>query len=223
MGETLEELEQRRASLYQQMQALGDFRPGTISVNFRRCGEKGCACAQFGHPGHGPQYLWNTTSGGQSRAQNLRLGPELEKAQRELENHQIFLRLWKELVGVNEKICRLRPAAQIKDAKELEALRKNCRAVLAEAAQEIDRLVQRAFRDIGKKGNVDLGASEMAIRAASHRIGGPSAGEVAPCRRRGISGCRPSLWPGSFGSLRRIPEEAICHIAARSSGLRPSA
>ena len=124
MAETLEELEQRRASLYLQMQGLGDFRPGTISVNFRKCGKKGCACAQAGHPGHGPQYLWNTTSGGRSRAQNLRLGPELEKVQLELENHQVFLRLCKELVEVNEKICRLRPAASIKDEKELEALKK---------------------------------------------------------------------------------------------------
>jgi hypothetical protein len=32
--------------------------------------------------------------------------------------------------------------------------------------------VQRAFRDIGQKGHIDLEASEMAIRAASHRIGG---------------------------------------------------
>ena len=32
--------------------------------------------------------------------------------------------------------------------------------------------MQRAFRDIGQKGHVDLEASEMAIRAASHRIGG---------------------------------------------------
>jgi hypothetical protein len=32
--------------------------------------------------------------------------------------------------------------------------------------------VQRAFRDIGQKGHVDLEASEMAIRAASHRMGG---------------------------------------------------
>ena len=51
MVETLEELEQRRSSLYQQMQALGDFRPGTISVNFRKCGKRGCACAQPKHSG----------------------------------------------------------------------------------------------------------------------------------------------------------------------------
>ena len=131
MADTIQELEQRRTGLYQQMQALGDFRPGTISVNFRKCGKRGCACAQPGHAGHGPQYLWNTTSGGQSRAQKLRLGPELEKAQRELENHQVFLRLCRELVEVNEKICRLRPVAQIKDENELQALKKKLQKQLS--------------------------------------------------------------------------------------------
>jgi uncharacterized protein DUF6788 len=124
MEATLEQLEQRRTRLYQQMQALGDFRPGTISVNFRRCGKKNCACAQPAHPGHGPQYLWNTTRGGSSRAQNLRLGPELQKAQQEVENHQVFLRLCRQLVEINEKICRLRPVPQVQDEQELEALKK---------------------------------------------------------------------------------------------------
>ncbi len=127
MADTLEELELRRSSLFRQMEALGDFRPGSISVNFRRCGKKRCRCAQPGHPGHGPQYLWNTTHGGRSRAQNLRLGPELEKAQQEVENHRIFLRLSRELVEVNEKICRLRPVPRIQDERELEALKKKLR------------------------------------------------------------------------------------------------
>lgn len=124
MPTALERLEQRRNVLYQRLQALGDFRPGTISVNFRKCGKKRCACARPSHPGHGPQYLWNTTHGGRSRAQNLRLGPELEKARREVENHRIFLRLCRELVDLNEKICRLRPVVRIQDEKELEALKK---------------------------------------------------------------------------------------------------
>jgi hypothetical protein len=41
-----------------------------------------------------------------------------------------------------------------------------------EATQEINRLVERVFQEIGQKGHVDLEASEMTIRAASHRIGG---------------------------------------------------
>lgn len=124
MSTTLERLEQRRTALYQRLHDLGDFRPGMISANFRKCGKKRCACARPGHPGHGPQYLWNTTRGGQSRAQNLRLGPELEKARREIENHRVFLRLSRELVDVNEQICRLRPVVPIQNEKELEALKK---------------------------------------------------------------------------------------------------
>jgi uncharacterized protein DUF6788 len=124
MQETLEALELERTKLYQQLQALGDFRPGIISVNFRKCGKKNCACARAGHAGHGPQYLWNTTQGGQSRAQNLRMGPELAKVRKELENHRIFVRLCQQLVEVNEKICRLRPVQEVKDEKKLEALKK---------------------------------------------------------------------------------------------------
>ena len=124
MPETLEALELERTKLYQRLQAVGDFRPGTISVNFRKCGKKNCACARKGHAGHGPQYLWNTTQRGQSRAQNLRMGPELEKVRKELATHRIFLSLCHQLVEVNEKICQLRPVQQVKDEKELEVLKK---------------------------------------------------------------------------------------------------
>ena len=79
MPETLEALEARREKLYQQLRNLGDFRRGTISVNFRRCGKGNCACARADHPGHGPQYLWHATIAGKSCARNLRLGPELQK------------------------------------------------------------------------------------------------------------------------------------------------
>ena len=124
MPETLEALELERTKLYERLKAVGDFRPGTISVNFRKCGKRNCACARKAHPGHGPQYLWNTTQGGQSRAENLHMGPQLEKVEKELENHTMFLRLCRQLVEVNEKICQLRPVQEIKDEKELEALKK---------------------------------------------------------------------------------------------------
>ena len=124
MQETLESLELQRIKLYQQLKAVGDFRPGIISVNFRKCGKKNCCCTRRDHAGHGPQYLWNTTRRGQSRAQNLRMGAQLEKVRKELENHAIFLRLCQELVEVNEKICHLRPVQEVKDEKELEALKK---------------------------------------------------------------------------------------------------
>ncbi len=88
MKETLESLEQRRMQLWRELAELGDFRRGTISVNYRKCGRANCVCAQPGHRGHGPQYLWNSTIGGKSVAENLRLGPELEKASREAGNYR---------------------------------------------------------------------------------------------------------------------------------------
>jgi uncharacterized protein DUF6788 len=124
MTQTLEGLEQRRQELYQLLQDLGDFRPGTISANYRRCGKPSCACAQAGHPGHGPQYLWNTTQGGKSRAESLRLGPELGKVEQELENYRRFQQLCGELVEVNLQICQLRPIPEVRDEAKLEQLKK---------------------------------------------------------------------------------------------------
>ena len=124
MPESLAVLEERRQRLYQQLAAIGDFRPGMISVNYRKCGKGNCACAQAGHAGHGPQYLWNTTQQGRSRAQNLRLGPELEKVEQEVANYRRFVELCNELVQVNEQLCRTRPVAAVTDEDELAQLKK---------------------------------------------------------------------------------------------------
>jgi len=124
MGETLESLEEKRKELYEKLEGLGDFRRGTISVNYRKCGKKKCVCAKPGHPGHGPQYLWNTTIKGKSYAKNLKLGPELQKYMEETGNYRNFLNLSKELVQVNERICELRPVREIEGRRESEELKK---------------------------------------------------------------------------------------------------
>ncbi len=104
MPKSLKELEAQRIHLFQRLRTLGDFRPVTNSINYRKCGKQNCARARPLHYGHGPQFLWNTPRGGKSRAQNLRLGAELEKARTELENYDRFIRLCKELVSVSEQI-----------------------------------------------------------------------------------------------------------------------
>src|SRR2546429_2664822 len=64
VNQPLRDLELRREELFRQIENLGDFRRGIISVNYRKCGKSNCACARKGHPGHGPQYLWNVSVGG---------------------------------------------------------------------------------------------------------------------------------------------------------------
>jgi hypothetical protein len=131
MGGTVDpsllDLELRRKDLFRQLDHLGDFRRGTISVNYRKCGKSNCACAHKDHPGHGPQYLFNVSIGGKTQARNLPLGPELEKAEQEVERYHAFVRLSQELVEVNDRICQLRPLRSIENENELEQLKKKLR------------------------------------------------------------------------------------------------
>ena len=124
MEETIKSLEKKREDLYRQLQEVGDLRRGIISVLYRRCGKANCACAKEGHPGHGPQYIWNTTIKGKSYARNVRMGPEMQKYLDEIDNNRRFLKLCEEIVVVNERICDLRPVPEVKDDKEMEDLKK---------------------------------------------------------------------------------------------------
>jgi hypothetical protein len=70
-GPSLPELEQQRAQLYQRLAATGNFRPGSNNPTYRRCGKPNCACAQPGHPSHGPRWLWTRSVGGKTRTRQL--------------------------------------------------------------------------------------------------------------------------------------------------------
>jgi len=106
---SLPELEAERDRLYAQLSTVGDFRRGSVSENYRKCGKPNCACAAPGHPGHGPQ--WNLTRriGGKTVNVHLKPGPELDKARREVAEHQRFADLVEEVSAVSEAICAARP------------------------------------------------------------------------------------------------------------------
>jgi len=116
-------LQLKRKNLFKKLSKIGDLRRGSISANFRKCGQKKCICAKTGHPGHGPQYLWTTTIKGKSYAKNLKLGPELQKYKEETDNYRKFMKIYEEIIQVNEEICKLKPPTELND-KEEEALKK---------------------------------------------------------------------------------------------------
>ena len=89
-GRDLAWLERRRAELFALMSQAGDFRRGALNAVFRKCGKPNCACADPGRRGHGPQ--WNLTRrvGGKTVNVHLKPGPELDKARREVAEHQRF-------------------------------------------------------------------------------------------------------------------------------------
>lgn len=106
---SLQELETQRTRLYEQLEATGDFRRGSISENYRRCGKPSCHCARPDDPGHGPRHLWTRTVAGRgSRGRQLSAG-EVGKVRGELANYQRFADVSAQIVEVNEAICETRP------------------------------------------------------------------------------------------------------------------
>ena len=110
MPDSLPDLEADRANLFQQMQALGDFRPGSISVVVRRCGKPTCHCAQPDDPGHDPQFRLTRKVGGKSVTESFSTPAAFRKAQLEVTEFHRFQALTADLIAVNEKICHHRPA-----------------------------------------------------------------------------------------------------------------
>ncbi len=108
---SLPELEALRDRLYARLAAVGDFRRWSVTENWRKCGKPNCACAQPGHPGHGPRFLWTRTQGRRKRAGRQLAAAEVEKVRREIARHAEFTETVEQIVEVNERICEARPAA----------------------------------------------------------------------------------------------------------------
>ncbi len=108
---SIPELEAERDRLYARLAATGDFRRGSVSENYRKCGKPNCACAQPGHPGHGPRFLWTRSEGRRKRAGRQLAAAEVEKVRREIARHAEFAATAGQIVEVNERICEARPAA----------------------------------------------------------------------------------------------------------------
>ncbi|MCO4265033.1 hypothetical protein NG697_19290 [Pseudarthrobacter sp. MDT3-26] len=113
VNRSLEELEAERAGLYGQLAATGDFRRGSVSENYRRCGKPNCACALPGHPGHGPRQLWTRTGPGGKRRGRQLAAIEVEKVRAELDAYARFASLTEAIVEVNEAICEARPVTAV--------------------------------------------------------------------------------------------------------------
>jgi hypothetical protein len=108
---SLPELETERDRLYALLAALGDFRRGSVSENYRKCGRPNCACAAPGHPGHGPRFLWTRSAGRRKTVGRQLAAGEVAKVRREVARHAQFAAAVEQIIEVSEKICEARPAA----------------------------------------------------------------------------------------------------------------
>lgn len=112
MTESLNELEQRRSSIFQEMVRLPDFRSGSITATRGTCGKPNCHCHQRNHPGHGPNFRLTRKVNGKTVTETFPNEAELRKAQREVQAYHRFRQLAQQLLELNEKICRARPVEE---------------------------------------------------------------------------------------------------------------
>lgn len=101
----LEELEGRRLLLRSALVAVGDFRQGSLTERYRRCGKENCHCAAKNAPGHGPS--WSVTRGvsGKTRTKVIPVGPDVARTREQIAEYKRFRELTRELTEINERIC----------------------------------------------------------------------------------------------------------------------
>lgn len=171
--DSLEDLEQRRARLYDQLAATGDFRRGSISENYRRCGKPNCVCAQEGHPGHGPRYLWTRTVAGRGTKGRQLSVEEVDKVRAELANYHRFAQVSEQIVAVNEAICEARPPNPAATAPPA-GTTGHKKGGSATRSRRVHRRGRAAGCARGRCAGIlgaDLVAVELAIRTAMTRLG----------------------------------------------------
>ena len=105
MQSTRETLLEERAQLMRELERLGDFRRGTVSTNYRKCGKASCHCMHEGDPGHGPQQLWNATIRGKSYARHLKTAAQLQQYKAETSRYREFVAWCDRFIALNEQLC----------------------------------------------------------------------------------------------------------------------
>ena len=103
----LQQQEERRDALLDAIRTLGDMRRGTLLERYIPCGKKGCHCTQPGSQGHGPKFSLTSKIEGKTKTEYIP-DDQVERVREQLATHQRFITLCRELVEINEEICRLR-------------------------------------------------------------------------------------------------------------------
>lgn len=100
----LAELEGQRNQILEQLAGFGNFRPGTLTQRYVKCGKKGCHCAKPGDPGHGP--VWSLTWHEDGKTRTRAVPPEaVEETQAQIAEYKKFRALTAQLVKISTQLC----------------------------------------------------------------------------------------------------------------------
>ena len=108
----LSELRRRRRTIEDQLTALGDLRPGSLTPRYRKCGKPTCHCAAQGDPGHGPSWSLTWAVEGKTRTRIIP-AEAVEETQAQIAEYRRARALTRELFEVSTSMC----DAQLEAAK----------------------------------------------------------------------------------------------------------
>lgn len=103
-GNKLSNLQMQKEKILRQISELNDFRQGSLSPRYRKCGKPYCHCAQEGSQGHGP--LWMTTRSVRGKTISKAIPEEqVDITFKQIDAFHQFQNLVHEYVETNIKIC----------------------------------------------------------------------------------------------------------------------
>ena len=113
-------LEQRIQSIKREISALGDLRPGALSLQYNICGSPSCRCKADPPRKHGPYSQISFTWHGKSTTQSVR-EDELDEVRQQLENYRRLRDLVDEWVSLalESSTLRLRQRRGDADTKKI--------------------------------------------------------------------------------------------------------
>ncbi len=98
------ELEKQRDTLLGEICAFPNFRPGTLTSRYRKCGKSNCHCAQEDSKGHGPSWTITRKIKGKTTAKYIR-DEMLGETQKQIEYYHQFHDTINRLIEINIKLC----------------------------------------------------------------------------------------------------------------------
>jgi len=195
MPDALAILEADRSKLLEEFLRLGDLRPGSITATVRKCGKASCHCAKPNDPGHDPQFRLTRKVDGKTVTESFPNPAALRKAQQEVSEFRRLQKLNDDLVGINEKICGLRPVRAAARWLERPGKKKAAR-IHQEIAREVNQLLSRIFAERGDHGLTDLEAVEKRTAGGppSSRSSRLERAAAVRCSSSGSASVALSLW-----------------------------
>lgn len=140
MSDRSQFLEQRIQSIKREIAALGDLRPGALSMQYNICGNPTCRCKADPPLKHGPYPQVSFTWRGKSTTQFVR-EQDVEEVQKQLANYHQLRDLVDEWIGLALELSRLR----LQQRREAAVQKKNPKS--AKTQQKPKRPQQKARDD----------------------------------------------------------------------------